>query len=103
MIVVVMGTTDRTGTATTLINFAYSYFAWLPLKSQLPYPAMSAKSDASTDMVMVPLWQLPYFRIGLEVSRGASESPWGVPPGYLVDFLASQELGRLPLPSRGGS
>ncbi len=96
VIAVVMGTNDRTSSSTALINFAYNYYKWIPVQSYLPFPATVGKSDAPTDMVMVPAWQVPYFRIGLELAR-TDESPWGAPPGFLVAFLAAQELSRLPL------
>lgn len=97
VLVVVMGTLDRSGTAIALINFAYSYFAWVPVKAALPLPAVVRGALEPIGFVMVPLWQRPYFRIALEVARTSSGNPWGAPPGFLVAYMASQELGRLPL------
>lgn len=103
VLVVVMGTPDRSGTAIALINFAYAYFAWVPVKAALPLPTVIRGALEPIGSVMVPLWQRPYFRIALEVVRTSSGNPWGAPPGFLVAYLASQELGRLPLFNLGSS
>ncbi len=96
LIVVVLGTQDRASAATALINYAYRYFTWLPLKGGLPLPKAMAGLTPYDVLVMLPAWQMPYFRVATDLA-GTPEQPWGAPQGVLAAYVGAQEIGRVPL------
>lgn len=102
VIVVVLGSTNRTAAAAGLVRFAYSAFAWVPLTPAgvalgLPTPPPAA-------LTMVPAWQERYVKYYVERlgSRLVSSSPQLSPAAVLHCYVGSQEVARQALYASGG-
>lgn len=103
VIVVVLGTHDRTGAAVTLIDYAFSQFIWVTLKPPLfPYLDGSKGERRPVALVapgteMVPLWLAPYFNMSVKVNEGSSSLRLGEAMGAVAYSAGGSELTEKPL------
>jgi len=97
VLVVVLGTVNRSAAATGLIEFAYRSFAWAPPSpagidtARTPQPAAAAP-------VMVPLWQQYYVKYSRErLAQGPEAGPSTGPVAVQRSYVGRDELARQPL------
>ncbi len=97
VLVVVLGTVNRSAAAAGLIEFAYRSFAWAA-----PSPAgietARAPQPAAAAPIMVPLWQHYYVKYSRErLVQVAEAGPSTGPVAVLRSYLGRDEVARQPL------
>lgn len=93
VIVVVLGTTNRTAAAANLIDFAYRYYAWVPLTPAGLIPD-TLPVGAANEPAMVPAWQRYYVRYYVEPVPASGPRAASVPVGVLHCYVGRDEIAR---------
>jgi D-alanyl-D-alanine carboxypeptidase len=92
VLVVVLGTPNRTAVTAGLIDFAYRYFAWVGLS---PTGVAQPQQQAASPPVMVPAWQKFYVKYSFEPATVRAEMPGPAQPlGVLRAFVGRDEVAR---------
>ncbi len=102
ILVVVMGTNNRSSAAAELIEYAYAHYVFVPLSQPVTLPATERSGLVPLrGEIMLPSWQQYYVHYAVEVApiRATRTAAVGTaaPIALLTYYLGAQELGSLPV------
>lgn len=91
VLVVVLGTANRSAVAASLLDFAYRFYAWVPFP---PQPGlMAGLRRLREEPIIVPGWQRPYARFTLERFAPPTGLPTSLRPrGLLRAYVGGDEV-----------